>query len=140
MVVPLCKLHLVAASRSYTCTQDGLDTVQLALVVFFLGGVGGNRVPQSDFPSYLSHSALLINTIAIITSSGRFSIHYTSFISVTHTLHLNYYHMQSQYKSVIQYVQQYKNLYAKFEASLCRNEGLLIRNSVLFKSWKFSIV
>ena len=36
MVVPLCKLHLVAASRSYTCTQDGLDTVQLALVVFFL--------------------------------------------------------------------------------------------------------
>ena len=101
--------------------------------------IGGNRVLQSDFPSYLSHSALLINTIAIITSSGRFSIHYTSFISVTHTLHLNYYHMQSQYKSVIQYVQQYKNLYAKFEASLRRNEGL-IRNSVLFKSWKFSIV
>ena len=33
-VVPLCKLHLVAASRSYTCAQDGLDTVQLALVVF----------------------------------------------------------------------------------------------------------
>ena len=31
--VPLCKLHLVAAfgSRSYTCVQDGLDTVQLAL-------------------------------------------------------------------------------------------------------------
>ena len=94
---------------------------------------------QSDFSSYLSHSALLINTIAIITSSGRFSIHYTSFISVPHTLHLNYYHMQSQYKSVIQFVQQYKNLYAKFEASLRRNEGL-IRNSVLFKSWKFPIV
>ena len=36
MVVPLCKLHLVAASRSYTCTQDGLVTVQLALVMFFL--------------------------------------------------------------------------------------------------------
>ena len=35
-VVPLCKLHLVAASLSYTCAQDGLDTVQLALVVFFL--------------------------------------------------------------------------------------------------------
>ena len=35
-VVPLCKLHLVAASRSYTCAQDGVDTVQLALVVFFL--------------------------------------------------------------------------------------------------------
>ena len=32
--LPLCKLHLVAASRSYTCAQDGLDTVQLALVVF----------------------------------------------------------------------------------------------------------
>ena len=94
---------------------------------------------QSDFSSYLSHSALLINTIAIITSSGRFSIHYTSFISVPHTLHLNYYYMQSQYKSVIQFVQQYKNLYAKFEASLRRNEGL-IRNSVLFKSWKFPIV
>ena len=94
---------------------------------------------QSDFPSYLSHSALLINTIAIITSSGRFSIHYTSFISVTHTLHLNYYHMQSQYKSVIQYVQQYKNLYATFEVSLRRNEGL-IRNSVLFKFCKFPIV
>ena len=29
-------LHLVAASRSYTCAQDGLDTAQLALVVFFL--------------------------------------------------------------------------------------------------------
>ena len=26
----------VAASRSYTCAQDGLDTVQLALVVFFI--------------------------------------------------------------------------------------------------------
>ena len=88
---------------------------------------------------YLSHSALLINTIAIITSSGRVSIHYTSFISVTHTLHLNYYHMQSQYKSVIQFVQQFKNLYAKFEAYLHRNKGL-IRNSVLFKSWKFPIV
>ena len=90
-------------------------------------------------PSYLSHSALLINAIAIITSSGRFSIHYTSFISVTHTMHLNYYHMQCQYKSVIQFVQQYKNLYAKFEAYLRRNEGL-IRKSVLFKSWKLPIV
>ena len=94
---------------------------------------------QSDFPSYLSHSALLIITIAIITSSGTFSIHYTSFISVPHTLHLNYYHMQSQYKYVIQFVQQYKNLYAMFEAYLRMNEGL-IRNSVLFKSWKFPIV
>ena len=35
-ILPLCHLHLVAASRSYTCAQDGLDTVQLALVVFFL--------------------------------------------------------------------------------------------------------
>ena len=94
---------------------------------------------QSDFPSYLSHSALLINAIAIISSSGRFSIRYTSFISVTHTLHLNYYHMQSQYKSVIQFVQQYKDLYAKFEAYLRKNEGL-IRNFVLFNSWKFPIV
>ena len=33
-VVPLCKLHLVAASCSYTCAHDGVDTVQLALVVF----------------------------------------------------------------------------------------------------------
>ena len=33
-ILPLCYLHLVAASRSYTCAQDGLDTVQLALVVF----------------------------------------------------------------------------------------------------------
>ena len=38
-ILPLCYLHLVAASRSYTCAQDGLDTVQLALVVFFLGAV-----------------------------------------------------------------------------------------------------
>ena len=35
-VVPLCKLHLVAASRSYTCAQGGLDTVQIALVMFSL--------------------------------------------------------------------------------------------------------
>ena len=35
-ILPLCYLHLVAASRSYTCAQGGLDTVQLALVVFFL--------------------------------------------------------------------------------------------------------
>ena len=35
-ILPLCYLHLAAASRSYTCVQDGLDTVQLALVVFFL--------------------------------------------------------------------------------------------------------
>ena len=35
-VVPLCKLHLAAASCSYTCAQDDLDVVQLALVVFFL--------------------------------------------------------------------------------------------------------
>ena len=26
-IMPLCYLHLVAASRSYTCPQDGLDTV-----------------------------------------------------------------------------------------------------------------
>ena len=32
----MCKLHLVAASCSYTCAEDGLDTVQLALVVFCL--------------------------------------------------------------------------------------------------------
>ena len=38
-VVPLCYLHLVAASCSYTCAQDGLYTVQLALVVFFLGAL-----------------------------------------------------------------------------------------------------
>ena len=94
---------------------------------------------QSDFPSYLSHSALLINAIAIVSSSGRISIHYTSFISVTHTLHFDYYHMQGQYKFVMQFVQQYKNLYAKFEAYLRRNEGL-IRNSVLFNSWKLPIV
>ena len=39
-----CYLHLVAASRSYTCTQDGLDTVQLAVIggesVALLGRVG----------------------------------------------------------------------------------------------------
>ena len=35
----LCKLHLVSASHFYTCAQDGLDTVQLALVVFFLGAL-----------------------------------------------------------------------------------------------------
>ena len=46
-------------------------------------------------------------------------------------MHLNYYPMQSQYKYVIQFVQQYKNLYAKFEAYLRSNEGL-IRNSVYF--------
>ena len=94
---------------------------------------------QSDFPSYLSHSTILINAIAIVSSSRRFSIHYTSFISVTHSLHLNYYHMQWQYKFVIQFVQQYKDLYAKFEAYLRRNEGL-IRNSVLLNSWKSPIV
>ena len=27
-ILPLCYLHLVAASRSYTCAQDGHDTVQ----------------------------------------------------------------------------------------------------------------
>ena len=41
-ILPLCYLHLVAASRSYTCTQDGLDTVQLALVVFFLPPASAN--------------------------------------------------------------------------------------------------
>ena len=35
-ILPLCYLHLVAASCSYTCAQDGVDTAQLALVVFFL--------------------------------------------------------------------------------------------------------
>ena len=38
--------------------------------------------------------------------------------------------MQSQYKSAIQFVQQYKNLYANVEAYLRRDEGL-IRNSIL---------
>ena len=50
---------------------------------------------------------------------------------ITHNLRFNYYHMQSQYKSVIQFVQQYKYLYAKFEAYSRRNEDL-IRHSVLF--------
>ena len=35
-------LHLVAASRFYTCAQDGLDTVQLALVVDFLLSTSAN--------------------------------------------------------------------------------------------------
>ena len=38
-MVPLCKLHLVAASHSYTCAQDGLVTAQLALVVLFIGAL-----------------------------------------------------------------------------------------------------
>ena len=41
-ILSLCKLHLVAASSSYTCAQDGLDTVQLALVVFFLPSTSTN--------------------------------------------------------------------------------------------------
>ena len=41
-ILPLCYLHLVAASRSYTCAQDGVDTVQLALVVFFLPPASAN--------------------------------------------------------------------------------------------------
>ena len=102
--------------RSSACKASFANHCATAHVL--IGANGGNRVLQSDFLSYLSHSALLINAIAIITSSGTFSIHYTSFISVTHTLHLNYYHMQWQYKFVIQFVQQYKNLYAKFEAYL----------------------
>ena len=40
--------------------------------------------------------------------------------------------MQSQYKSVIQFVQQYKNFYAKFKAYLHRNEGL-IQNSFMVR-------
>ena len=59
------------------------------------------------------------------SASSIFSMHYTSFISVRHTLHLYYYHMQFQYKSAIQFVQKYKNLYAKFEAYLRGNEGLI---------------
>ena len=35
-------LHLAAASRSYTCAQDGLNTVQLVLVVFFLSSISAN--------------------------------------------------------------------------------------------------
>ena len=31
-IPPLCYLYLFAASRSYTCAQDGLETVQLVLV------------------------------------------------------------------------------------------------------------
>ena len=42
-ILPLCYPHLVAASHSYTCAQDGLDTVQLALVVFFLLSTSTNR-------------------------------------------------------------------------------------------------
>ena len=77
-------------------------------------------------------------SIAQVARNGRYgkpviTVFLQGAISVTHTLHLNYYHMQLQYKFVIQFVQQYKNLYAKFEAYLRRNEGL-IRNSLLFKS------
>ena len=41
-ILPLCYLHMVAASRSYTCAQDGLDTPQLALVVFCPPPTRGN--------------------------------------------------------------------------------------------------
>ena len=30
--VPLCKLHLVATSRSYTCAQDALDFLVCGLL------------------------------------------------------------------------------------------------------------
>ena len=45
-ILPLCYLHLVAASHSYTCAQDGLHTVQFVLVVFFLPIV----VPKRQHP------------------------------------------------------------------------------------------
>ena len=43
-ILLLCYLHLVAASHSYTCAQDDLDTVQLALVVFFLPSTSANTL------------------------------------------------------------------------------------------------
>ena len=43
-ILPLCYLHFVAASHSYTCAQDNLDTVQLALVVFFLPSTSANTL------------------------------------------------------------------------------------------------
>ena len=35
-----------------------------------LASIGGNRVSQSDYPSFLCHSALLIKTIATIRKRG----------------------------------------------------------------------
>ena len=43
-ILPLCYLHLVAASRSYACAQDDLDTVQLVLVVFFPPSASSNSL------------------------------------------------------------------------------------------------
>ena len=60
MVVPLCKLHLVAASRSYTCTQDGLDTVQLALVVFLLPPTSENTSLAVNGCHHLLQLALVV--------------------------------------------------------------------------------
>ena len=58
-VVPLCKLHLVAASRSYTCAQGGLDTVQLALVVFLLPPTSKNTPLSMAMGSQLTFCAYI---------------------------------------------------------------------------------
>ena len=62
-----------------------------------------------------------------------------SYLSHTHFALELLYHMQSQDKSVIEFVQQYKNVYAMFEAYLRRNEGLIAK-SLLFKYLTFPIV
>ena len=67
---------------------------------------GGNRVSQSDFPLSLCHSAYIIASETVDDTKGT-----ASFISIPCTFYLNYYHMQSQYKSAIHFVQECRNLY-----------------------------
>ena len=57
-------------------------------VLLLVGVIGGNRVSQSDFLSFLCHSALLMKIIVTIRKSGRLFKHHKSFKSVPRTLHL----------------------------------------------------
>ena len=48
-ILLLCYLHLFAASHFYTCAYDDLDTVQIALVVFFLSSAVGCTIILCNF-------------------------------------------------------------------------------------------
>ena len=71
-----CKLHLVAASRSYTCAQYDLDTVQLALVVFFLPSTSANTCSHGGHrPLQLALVAFFLGALAHLLIFTQMSIH-----------------------------------------------------------------
>ena len=122
-ILPLCYLHLVAASRSYSCVQDGLNTVQLVLLVFFLPSTSAN-----------TPIALMVSSSAATCAGGDFSWR-TNAITNAHTKRIGT-HCNLHFVVVVLYRSIYTHAHPHCGISMytCRHKHIILLTHALLIS------